>query len=147
MKFAAGQLWPGGGHLCQRQCDVLDSHTSACVSLCMCVGSLSTPALFLIGTEIVHKNNVTWYVLGSVPQTVRRTTNTGSSRSGYVLTSRVTINIYMQCTCRFSISAGIHIKYDITAKKNTNLMLRCCGFAKKKNLLSVIWHDICTPSQ
>lgn len=73
MKLAAGQFWPRRGRRWQRQYDALDSHTSARVSYARVRRLVVRAALFLIADEMVRKNNVTWYVLGSVPQTVSHT--------------------------------------------------------------------------
>lgn len=64
-----------------------------CVSVCVCVLALCQPALFLIGTEMLDKNNVTWCVLGCVPQTGMRQRTTNTVNSGFILTSRVRLNL------------------------------------------------------
>ena len=77
------------GHRCHCGCLLLDILTSVCVCW-LCVSS----APFLIRTEMLDKNNVTWYVFGYVPQTGRRqcTTNRVSSHSRFLLTSCVAQN-------------------------------------------------------
>lgn len=81
-------------------------YLSLCVCLCvrwLCV----SPDLFLITTEMLGKNNVTWYVLGYEPQTDATTTT--ASYSGFILTPGVLLTLLLlKCFCRFLQCAKIN---------------------------------------
>lgn len=73
LKLAASQFWLWGGHRTCCQCDGCEHSLYACVCECecACAGRVNL-MFFLIRSEMLNKNNVTWYVLGYVPHSDRQ---------------------------------------------------------------------------